>query len=414
MAEHDDLLRRFQPVLRYDSNEQFFADNAAQFMVNPGNELRRKRTDAGSGAVLASATPAGDEPRLALDFLGLKAYGDDSPVQDGDVIGVSGKNYREQYRALRVAHPELNNVTYAHAIEANGRLWLQYWLWYFYNDYQLSFALGTHEGDWEMVQFRMDEDAGHPDLAVYAQHRYAESRPWEQVETYPPDLERPVVYVARGSHASYFESGFHQTEAWYDLADGKRRMPRRPALEILGTQEPAWTRWPGHWGDTVPRDSLESNSPTGPGAKKQWLSPDKLLDNPSTPTRGKAPAAPDVQALRSGGRLRIEYDVSKRDPRPHTLVVTVNSKDEAGVPPQTHTLPVDPSGLGKVTTDIPLDPVKRYDVSISTIAGDPPIPSESTVTVIAPFAKPPLTPQQRVLAFISGAVASIRGDRGQG
>ena len=28
MGEHDDLLRRFQPVLRYDSNEQFFADNA--------------------------------------------------------------------------------------------------------------------------------------------------------------------------------------------------------------------------------------------------------------------------------------------------------------------------------------------------------------------------------------------------
>ena len=45
MPDHDDLLKRFQPVLRYDSNEQFFADSAVQFMVNPGNELRRKRTD---------------------------------------------------------------------------------------------------------------------------------------------------------------------------------------------------------------------------------------------------------------------------------------------------------------------------------------------------------------------------------
>ncbi|HEV7806970.1 MAG TPA: Vps62-related protein [Solirubrobacteraceae bacterium] len=412
MSDHDELLRRFQPVLRYDSNEQFFADSAVQYMVNPGNELRRKRTEKGNGAVLASAAPKAGEPRLELDFLAAGTYADGSPVQEGDVIGVSGKDYREQYRRLRVARPELNNVTYAHAIEANGRLWLQYWLWYFYNDYQLSFALGTHEGDWEMVQFRIDDDAGNPDLALYAQHRYGETRSWAKVEKFPPDLERPVVYVARGSHASYFEAGFHQTEAWYDLADGKRRMAKRPKLEILGTEEPAWTRWPGRWGDTLPRDkTLESNSPTGPGAKKQWRNPDKMLDNPTAGKRGKAPAAPDVQVLRSGGALRVEYDVTKREPRPHTLVVTVNSEDEPGIPPQTHNVAVHSSGHGKVTTDVRLDPLKRYDVSISTIAGDPPIPSESTVLAIAPFAKPAMSPQQRALAFISGAIANARGDR---
>ena len=223
-------------------------------MVNPGNELRRKRTPEANGKVLASAQPKAGEPRLTLDFLGPKTYADGSPVQEGDLIGVNGKNYREQYRNLRVAHPELNNIVYGHAVEANGRLWLQYWLWYFYNDYQLSFALGTHEGDWEMVALRMDEEDDQPDLAVYAQHRYAEVREWDRVEKFEPGGLRPVVYVARGSHASYFEPGFHQTEAWYDLADGKRRMKNRPKLEILGDDEPAWTRWPGRWGDTLPRE----------------------------------------------------------------------------------------------------------------------------------------------------------------
>ena len=149
MAEHDDLLERFQPVVRYDSNEQFFADSAVGFMVNPGNELRRKRTPTGNGAVIASGQ------KLTLDLLAKDVYADGSNVEEGDLIGVSGKNYREQYRKLRMTNPELSNIVYAHAIEANGRLWLQYWLWYFYNDYQLSFALGTHEGDWEMVQFRI-------------------------------------------------------------------------------------------------------------------------------------------------------------------------------------------------------------------------------------------------------------------
>lgn len=411
MPQHDDLLKRFQPVMRYDSNEQFFADSAAQFIINPGNELRRKQTDSGDGAVLASAQPSNGQAQLTLAFLGPKTYHDESPVLDGDIISVRGQDYRKQYREMRVAHPELNNIMYGHAIESNGRIWLQYWFWYFYNDYRLSFNLGLHEGDWEMVQLRMDAGGTQPDLAVYAQHKYAAQRPWEQVEKSATQPDRPIVYVARGSHASYFDRGFHQTEAWYDLADGKREAPRL-ALEILGDTDPSWACWTGHWGDTIPRDALESDSPTGPGAKKQWLGPDKLLDSaPTVSSHGEPPDAPDVQILRNNGRLRCEYDVSKRDPRPATLIITVNSKDEPGVPPQTHNLAVDPGGHGKVTTQIVLDPEKRYDVYTSTVAGDPPKPSASVLTLITPFAPPPPTFAGRVLAFISSLIARLRGDR---
>ena len=412
MADHNDLLRRFQPVLRYDSNEQFFADSAEQYMVNPGTELRRKRTEAGNGKVLASAQPKAGEQQLTLGFLGPKQYADGTPVEKDDVIGLAGKDYREQYRRLRVEHPKLNNVVYGHAVESNGRLWLQYWLWYFYNDYQLSFQLGLHEGDWEMVALRMDEQDDHPDVAVYAQHRYGELRDWDGVEKFQPGGERPVVYVARGSHASYFEPGFHQTEAWYDLADGRRRMKHRPKLEILGHDDPAWTRWPGRWGDTLPREkTLESNSPPGPGAKKQWMEPDKMLDNPpAVSKKGKAAAPPEVNAVRLGGRLRIDYDVTKRDPRPHALVVTVNSKDEPA-PPQTHTVDVAPAGSAKVTLDVVLDPLKHYDVNTSMVAGEPPKPSESKLIEILPFHVGRLTVPQKVLAGVSRAVAWVRGDR---
>ena len=155
---------------------------------------------------------------------------------------------------------------------------------------------------------------------------------------------------------------------------------------------------------------VESNSPTGPGAKKQWTDPERLLDNKVVPKHGKAQAAPDVLVKRLGGRLRIEYDVSKRSPRPDMFVVTVNSVDDAR-PPQTHNIPVHASGHGKVTTEIVLDPLKHYDVYMSTVAGDPPKPSESTLTNIAPYVKPGLDAKERVLAFLSGAVARVRGDR---
>ncbi|MEY2441966.1 MAG: hypothetical protein QOJ46_1392 [bacterium] len=419
MPNHDALLRRHQPVLRYDSNEQFFADSAEQYMLNPGNELRRQRGPAGNGAVLARAQPKDGQQALTLDFLRPKTYADGTPVEKTDLISVDGRNYREQYVRMRHDHPELNNVVYAHAIEANGRLWLQYWFWYFYNDYQLSFGAGTHEGDWEMVQYRMDEEAEHPDIAVYTQHSYGEMRRWAQIEKFESDPNRPIVYVARGSHAGYFEAGFHQTEAWYDLADGKRRMKHRPRLQILGTDEPAWPHWPGRWGDTVPSKgaagAIQSNSPTGPAAKKQWTDPDKLLDNPP-PVSKRAKtgaAAPEVTILRAGGRLRCEYDVTTRDPRPAKLVVTVNSSDEPDVPPRTHTIDVHPDGRRKVTTDIVLDPVKHYDVYTSTVAGDPPQPSESTLTVITPYDEAPLElpPAKRLLKFLSSLIAWLRGDR---
>ena len=58
MGEHDELLRRFLPRLRYDSNEQYFADSPAQWTDNPGHELRR-----GDGTLLARA------PTLSLGLL---------------------------------------------------------------------------------------------------------------------------------------------------------------------------------------------------------------------------------------------------------------------------------------------------------------------------------------------------------
>src|SRR3954465_5695246 len=105
---------------------------------------------------------------------------------------------------------------YGHAVEANGRLWLQYWFFYFYNDYNLALGIGLHEGDWEMIQLRMHDGA--PDLAVYAQHRVDKKRPWGQVTKVPGDPNRPMVYGARGWTSPYFEPGFHPTYSERSLA----------------------------------------------------------------------------------------------------------------------------------------------------------------------------------------------------
>ena len=417
MGEHDDLLERFQPALRYDSNEQFFADSAAQYTDAPGIQLRRAPRAGKLGAVLASAVPTGAEPKLTLNFLGPQTYGNGEKAEKTDVIGVRGRNYREQYVALRIARPDLNNRVYARAAEATGgRLWLQYWFFYFYNDYQLALGFGTHEGDWECLQLRMGIDGDVPDLAVYAQHRHGEKRNWDDVEKLADSSDTPVAYIARGSHAAYFEPGYHQTEAWYDIADGKRPAPKL-ALEIVDDKTHAWMRWPGRWGDTLPRDpraALDVSAPTGPGAKKQWRDPNRLLDSAKPSVLRTPPRAPDVKITRgAGNRLQIAYDFTSRSVAPRALVVTVNSRNEKGVPPITHTFDeVANRPAGTIATDIELHPERHYDIYASTVAGDPPQPSASRLTEIDPVAgeeKPALG--QRIARFFGNLIATIRGDR---
>jgi hypothetical protein len=228
-------------------------------------------------------------------------------VRDGDRIGDPGKNYRAQYVALRAAHPELRNRMYGHAVEANGHLWLQYWFFYFYNDYNLALGIGLHEGDWEMIQLRIHDGA--PDLAVYAQHRQAEKRPWAQVTRVPGDPNRPMVYVARGSHASYFEPGFHQTEAWYDLADGKRNSPRT-TLEIVTDDQPAWIAWPGVWGDT--RARVGGHRPAEPEGRRPTP-----VDEPRRRPGHRVGAPAQGRDRRAGGRHRARRRAHARRLRLH-------------------------------------------------------------------------------------------------
>jgi hypothetical protein len=351
-ADLTELLQRHLPVLRYDSQEPYFADAASEWTDNPGNQLKRA-----DGTILAVATPTGGEPQLSLGFLGPSSYANGDAVVAGDRIGVTSKNYVAEARALH-AQPRYANRVYGHAATgSDGRLWLAYWFFYFYNDYNLIgpfIKAGLHEGDWEMIQLRLDPTGAAPDLAVYAQHAHASQRAWAGVERVG---DRPVVYPARGSHASYFSAGVHWTGDWFDFADGKRPAPPL-TLEILSDDAGAndWAVWPGMWGGTTPppddANPLDDSSPKGPGGHRQYKDPAilrataaaheaTLAAAPAPP----APTAPTVSAAVAGQDLRITYDT--RDVTPTGLVVAVGDLHGAS-PPEIHHIEVD-SARGTVT-----------------------------------------------------------------
>lgn len=152
--------------------------------------------------------------------------------------------------------------------------WLQYWMFFAANRQDRGlFRTGRHEGDWEMVQFRLRR--GRAVQAVYSQHAGAESCGYGFVRRAGG---HPVVLVARGSHAAYFVPGLRD-RTWpdpNDEADG-RGLRERPRLVRITEARPAWIRYPGRWGGSraswVPG---ELSSPRGPAFQPQgrWSDPD--------------------------------------------------------------------------------------------------------------------------------------------
>ena len=226
----------------------------------------------------------------------------------------------------------------------------------------------------------------------------AEGRDWRQVDILP-GTKRPIVYVARGSHASYFEPGTQWTGHWFDHADGKRRSPELK-LEITDESDPkfGWLRWPGHWGDTRAGGSpLDSDSPTGPGVHPQWDDPLKLEGNARAEAREQAgpegpppipPSPPRVSAEWHGDAIRLRYQVfaTEKDRWPDGLVVTVNSPDESE-PPTTERFPIKTTKRhrGAIELRTPVDPKHRYDLFASVATPDG-LASESVRVDLAPAA----------------------------
>ena len=73
----------------------------------------------------------------------------------------------------------------------------------------LSFLnFGTHVGDWEHTMLRFRSTTSPPEAIWYSQHANGQAFRYSAVEK-DTDGVRPVVYVAKGSHANYAVPGIH-------------------------------------------------------------------------------------------------------------------------------------------------------------------------------------------------------------
>jgi Membrane domain of glycerophosphoryl diester phosphodiesterase len=162
-----------------------------------------------------------------------------------------------------------------------GKLALQYWLFYPFNDFN-----NLHEGDWEMIQLVFDaRDAAEaraedPESVGYSSHEGAERADWGDDKLELVDGTHPVVYPGAGSHANKFTAALYlgnSAEAGVGCDDTRGpHLELRPVVKTIpsdaDTAQKAfpWIAFEGRWGEL---QKAFFNGPTGPNLKEQWTEP---------------------------------------------------------------------------------------------------------------------------------------------
>lgn len=362
------LLERFRPEIVYDSREAFTATSVSVMLEDPNVELRRK-----DGTVIAR--PGTTPNDLNTAFFAAGGYRNGEPYAKDDHVAFpeAHHDYRAQAREMERRHPEYANVVYGHFARDSTperRFWLQYWYFMLYNDAQLIGRFGLHEGDWEMVQFRLAGDEPEwrdprIDLAVYAQHAYSQLIGLDDLPI--SESGTPVAFSALGSHAHYIESGIFKTEGLWDVADGRGPRPNQ-ALVYLDEDPPGWLLWPGIWGGTVPGIAeIESSSPAGPRGHRQWDDPGYLVSKARDVRSAKPQRIRRIESRRDRhNHPEIAFDFEDLDGPaiPGLLLITI-AADDGLVPPTTVSISVGDLSNGSVVLRYVLDPSIDYTISVT-------------------------------------------------
>ena len=263
MSDQDrDLLRRFEPVIRFTRGEQFQPLHVAHYVE--ACSLWRRRPDAAPELLI----PAGELTVERLtevaqmrgdalyylrfieepDLRSLLEYGlqrrqeltnrfragrgrlarvgylsrfidllfSVTLLARGRVPGDASAAAALAYKKLQEEDPRY--TYFGRVVRDQGWTVLQYWFFYAFNNWRTGFfGVNDHEADWEMINiylYQDDNDALVPEWVAYASHDFSGDdlrRRWDD-----PEVEKvgchPVIYAGAGSHASYHRPGEYLAE----------------------------------------------------------------------------------------------------------------------------------------------------------------------------------------------------------
>ena len=253
-----------------------------------------------------------DPIQVLIDLSLLRDVTDPAFVQKPSILNLRHWSQSDYYLDVAELGPEPNDIEqykaiydenktrypptiYARVKESASETVLQYWLFYYLNDWR-----NIHEGDWELVQLHFPggtaeqllDSKAVPEFAAYSQHQGGQRMSWkEMLDRELVSGTHPFVYAARGSHANYFTPGQYWSGLDFDDTGlDSWRVITPEQLEIVLMPETAdegseWLDFKGYWGEylgfsiSVLGLSFGQHGPFGPrwhegGAlSKKWEQP---------------------------------------------------------------------------------------------------------------------------------------------
>lgn len=260
-----ELLRRFEPILRFTAGEQFFPMSVEPYVrrcslwLQRPNQPPQQLIPIGELNLETLAQPHlaefGARLYLKLEPIGgtllpsvplhqtisdslvnytfhagrgrLARVGYAARVADA-IFSLSllarGRVPMAAAKAARIAYEQSKAdssrcVYYGHVVRQQHWIALQYWFFYAYNNWRSNFSgANDHEADWEMISIYLPNNGDlatvMPEWVAYATHDNQGDdlrRHWSDSEVEKVG-DHPVVYVGAGSHASYYRVGEYLTE----------------------------------------------------------------------------------------------------------------------------------------------------------------------------------------------------------
>jgi hypothetical protein len=258
-----ELLRAFEPIVRFTSGEQFFPMSVESYVR--ASSLWLYHPDDHDEELVPEGRMTVDElvtPRSAvfgslfyLRFIGRLGLAESTKVLADARRMKHGQELRFRPGVGRLARggllPRLGDALFSATLLLRGRVpgataaaaelkyaavleegepyvyqgrvvrqggWTicQYWFLYAYNNWRSGFhGVNDHESDWEMIALYLYEDGGRlvPEWFAYASHDFHGADLRRRFDD-PGDLilegRHPVVFAGAGSHASYFVAGEYQ------------------------------------------------------------------------------------------------------------------------------------------------------------------------------------------------------------
>jgi hypothetical protein len=163
-------------------------------------------------------------------------------------------------------HESLGSTSAPMYYEAVEGRFITFWFFYAYNAGPVPGGADNHEGDWERITVKLNANNRATHVAYFQHNGPPDEKKWKEV---PKQGSHPIVYSAKGSHASYSTAGEHGLGPGGIVKDRTGKGAQWQTWQHMqNARAQDWYGFGGAWGEVG-----NYKDTTGPQGPSRWKPP---------------------------------------------------------------------------------------------------------------------------------------------